>query len=213
MRKGTVKHLRDINTHFLTAEECILAGQLQNQHPSPCKLSSNGKFGSKFSTVVVSGMFRPRLILPLSSENVSIVPGVCSTLSYDGALTRMQNSTHFCLIKHAYTVYITDAISTENDALFHSTCRHKLRLKHIPFVSFCRKYGQPSGLWWLSGTVLSSSFIRQSIGAVASWLARSTPERAILVPRQDTLLAQCLSPPWCINGYRWILSWGNPVMD
>ena len=56
VRKGTVKHLRDINTHFLTAEESILAGQLQNQHPSPCKLSSNGKFGSKFSTVVVSGM-------------------------------------------------------------------------------------------------------------------------------------------------------------
>lgn len=55
VRKGTVKHLRDINTHFLTAEECILAGQLQNQHPSPCKLSANGKFGSKFSTVVVSG--------------------------------------------------------------------------------------------------------------------------------------------------------------
>ena len=59
VRKGTVKHLRDINTHFLTAEECILAGQLQNQHPSPCKLSSNSKFGSKFSTVVVSGMFQP----------------------------------------------------------------------------------------------------------------------------------------------------------
>lgn len=58
VRKGTVKHLRDINTHFLTAEECILAGQLQNEHPSPCKLSSNGKFGSKFSTVVVSGMSR-----------------------------------------------------------------------------------------------------------------------------------------------------------
>ena len=54
--KGTVKHLRDINTHFLIAEECILAGHLQNLHPSPCKLSSSGKFGSKFSTVVVSGL-------------------------------------------------------------------------------------------------------------------------------------------------------------
>ena len=76
VRKGTVKHLRDINTHFLTAEECILAGQLQNQHPSPCKLSSNGKFGSKFSTVVVSGMSR-RLLTPHSCclflENVYFV--------------------------------------------------------------------------------------------------------------------------------------------
>lgn len=55
VRKGTVKHLRDINTHFLTAEECILAADLQNHYPSPCRLSSSGKFGSKFSTVVVSG--------------------------------------------------------------------------------------------------------------------------------------------------------------
>ena len=74
VRKGTVKHLRDINTHFLTAEECILAGQLQNQHPSPCKLSSNGKFGSKISTVVVSGLFSSIaficLILNLSFSNL-----------------------------------------------------------------------------------------------------------------------------------------------
>lgn len=56
VRKGTVKHLRDINTFFLTAEECILAGHLQNLYPSPCILSSSGKFGSKFTTVVVSGL-------------------------------------------------------------------------------------------------------------------------------------------------------------
>ena len=55
VRKGTVKHLRDINTHFLTAEECLMAGDFQNQHPSACRLSSTGKFGSKFVTVVCSG--------------------------------------------------------------------------------------------------------------------------------------------------------------
>lgn len=52
---GTVKHLRGIETHFLTAQECILAGQLQNQHPNVCKYSSNGVFGSKFVTVCVTG--------------------------------------------------------------------------------------------------------------------------------------------------------------
>lgn len=52
---GTVKHLRGIATHFLTAHECILAGQLQNQHPNVCKYSSNGIFGSKFVTVCVTG--------------------------------------------------------------------------------------------------------------------------------------------------------------
>jgi len=53
---GTVKHFRGtIDTHFLSSEECILAAQLQNKHPSPSKLSRDGHFGSKFVTVVVTG--------------------------------------------------------------------------------------------------------------------------------------------------------------
>ena len=52
-------------------------------------------------------------------------------------------------------------------------------------------------------------------GAVASWLVRLTPERAVRVRvlagtlrcvlGQDTLLSQCLSPPRCKNGYRHIV--------
>ena len=56
-KKGTVKHLRHIETHFLSAQETILAAHFQNQNPNICKLSSNGRFGSKFVTVVVSGMY------------------------------------------------------------------------------------------------------------------------------------------------------------
>lgn len=52
---GTVKHTRGIDTHFLTAHECILAGHFQNEHPNACKHSSNGNFGSKFVTVCVTG--------------------------------------------------------------------------------------------------------------------------------------------------------------
>lgn len=52
---GTVKTVRGIDTHFLTAQECILAGHLQNQHPNRSKYASNGKFGSKFVTVCVTG--------------------------------------------------------------------------------------------------------------------------------------------------------------
>lgn len=52
---GTVKHIRGIDTHFLTAQECIMAGHLQNQHPNVSKHSSNGHFGSKFVTVCVTG--------------------------------------------------------------------------------------------------------------------------------------------------------------
>lgn len=54
-QKGTVKHLRNSNTYFLSAQECIMAGYFQNQHPNPCRLSSDGYFGSKFATVCVTG--------------------------------------------------------------------------------------------------------------------------------------------------------------
>ena len=56
-------------------------------------------------------------------------------------------------------------------------------------------------------------------GAVASWLVRSTPERAVRVQTlawccvlgQDTLLSHCLSPTRCITGYRRIVgeTWQN----
>ncbi|XP_038121849.1 nuclear protein localization protein 4 homolog isoform X2 [Culex quinquefasciatus] len=52
---GTVKHVRGIKTHFLTAHECILAGHLQNKYPNRCKHASKGLFGSKFVTVCVTG--------------------------------------------------------------------------------------------------------------------------------------------------------------
>uniref|UniRef100_A0A182SAI0 Nuclear protein localization protein 4 homolog n=1 Tax=Anopheles maculatus TaxID=74869 RepID=A0A182SAI0_9DIPT len=55
LASGTVKHVRNIKTHFLTAQECILAGNLQNKYPNRCKDSSNGYFGSKFVTVCVTG--------------------------------------------------------------------------------------------------------------------------------------------------------------
>lgn len=52
---GKVKHVRGIDTFFLTAKECILAGHFQNLHPNPCRYSSNGFYGSKFVTICVTG--------------------------------------------------------------------------------------------------------------------------------------------------------------
>nr|CAG4647889.1 EOG090X05T8 [Moina brachiata]SVE92999.1 EOG090X05T8 [Moina brachiata] len=53
--KGTVKHVRKVDSHFLSAQECINAGHFQSQYPNPCRLSSDGHFGSKFVTVIVTG--------------------------------------------------------------------------------------------------------------------------------------------------------------
>jgi len=54
-KNGTVKNVRNADTHFVTAEECIIAGRMQSNHPNPCRLAPTGAFGSKFVTVVVTG--------------------------------------------------------------------------------------------------------------------------------------------------------------
>jgi len=53
--QGTVKHLRGIDTHFVSAQECATMAHWQNMHPNACKMNSNGVFGSKFATVLVTG--------------------------------------------------------------------------------------------------------------------------------------------------------------
>jgi nuclear protein localization family protein 4 len=52
---GQVKHFRNIDSHFLSAQECIMAGNFQNRFPNATKLSSSGKHGSKFVTICVTG--------------------------------------------------------------------------------------------------------------------------------------------------------------
>jgi len=52
---GQVKHFRNIDSHFLSSQECIMAGYLQNKFANVTKLSSSGKHGSKFVTVCVTG--------------------------------------------------------------------------------------------------------------------------------------------------------------
>lgn len=49
------------DTYYLSAEECITAGNFQNQHPNICRLSPDGHFGSKFVTVVATGTNGPQL--------------------------------------------------------------------------------------------------------------------------------------------------------
>jgi len=52
---GTVKHFRNIETYFLSSQECITAGHYQNLHPNVTKAATSGRHGSKFVTVVVTG--------------------------------------------------------------------------------------------------------------------------------------------------------------
>lgn len=53
--EGTVKNLRNGDTFFLSAQECIHAAYFQNKYPSASQLNKSGRFGSKFVTVCISG--------------------------------------------------------------------------------------------------------------------------------------------------------------
>lgn len=72
VQKGTVKHVRNIESHFLSAQECITAGYLQNQQPNPCRFSSTGYFGSKFVTVCVTGKYYLDILYILIDRNRSM---------------------------------------------------------------------------------------------------------------------------------------------
>ncbi|XP_073976904.1 nuclear protein localization 4 isoform X2 [Rhodnius prolixus] len=79
-QKGTVKHIRGIESHFLSAQECIMAGYLQNQHPNPCKFSPTGYFGSKFTTVCVTGDSKNQVHMEgyaVSAQCMSLVRDQC----------------------------------------------------------------------------------------------------------------------------------------
>ncbi|KPJ03663.1 Nuclear protein localization protein 4-like [Papilio xuthus] len=78
---GTVRHLRGVDTHFLSAQECITAGHFQNLHPNACRHASSGYFGSKFVTVCVTGDSEKQV--HLEGYQVS---GQCQALVRDGIL-------------------------------------------------------------------------------------------------------------------------------
>ncbi|XP_056638250.1 nuclear protein localization protein 4 homolog [Diorhabda sublineata] len=55
VQKGTVKYVRNIDSHLLSSQECIMAGHFQNIYPNYSRYASKGIFGSKFVTVCVTG--------------------------------------------------------------------------------------------------------------------------------------------------------------
>lgn len=54
-KMGTVHNIRNEESFFLSAAECITAGHLQSKYRNYTEYCSDGYFGSKFLTVVASG--------------------------------------------------------------------------------------------------------------------------------------------------------------
>lgn len=111
MQKGTVQHVRNIESHFLSAQECIMAGHFQNLHPNPCRFSPGGYFGSKFATVCVTGD---------STNQVHMegyqVSNQCMALVRDGCLVPTKDAPELGSIRESSDKqYVPDVYYKEKD--------------------------------------------------------------------------------------------------
>eukprot|EP00918_Siedleckia_nematoides_P010878 GHVU01023869.1.p1 GENE.GHVU01023869.1~~GHVU01023869.1.p1 ORF type:complete len:631 (-),score=55.89 GHVU01023869.1:1001-2893(-) len=109
---GTVKHFRgNINSHFLSAEECIMAANFQNKHPNPCKLSPDGYFGSKFATVAVTGDVTNQIHFEAYQ-----VSDQCTALVRDDCLIPTRDAPELGYVKESSNEqYVPDVFYKEKD--------------------------------------------------------------------------------------------------
>lgn len=111
-QKGTVKNIRNADSHFLSAQECIMAGFFQNEHPNPCRLSPDGYFGSKIVTVCVTG----------NSENQIHMEGYqvsnqCMALVRDACLIPTKDAPELGFIKEtSKEQFVPDVFFKEKDS-------------------------------------------------------------------------------------------------
>ncbi|XP_015608154.1 nuclear protein localization protein 4 homolog [Cephus cinctus] len=111
VKKGTVKHVRNIDSHFLSAQECIMAGHFQNQHPNPCRFSPSGIFGSKFVTVCVTGDDKNQV--HMEGYQVS---NQCMALVRDGCLVPTKDAPELgYVIESSDKQYVPDVYYKEKD--------------------------------------------------------------------------------------------------
>ena len=109
--KGTVKNIRNSDSYFLSAEECITAATFQNQNLNPCRLASNGYYGSKFSTVIVSGDKN----LQISFEGYQ-VSNQCMALVADNCLLPTIDAPELGYIRESSTdLFVSDVYYKEKD--------------------------------------------------------------------------------------------------
>ncbi|XP_051158551.1 nuclear protein localization protein 4 homolog [Leptopilina boulardi] len=112
VKKGTVKHVRNIESHFLSAQECIMAGYFQNQHPNPCRFSASGNFGSKFVTVCVTGDNKNQV--HMEGYQVS---NQCMALVRDGCLVPTKDAPELgYVIESSDKQYVPDVYYKEKDS-------------------------------------------------------------------------------------------------
>ena len=110
-KQGGVKHVRNIGSHFLSAQECYTAGILQNNYPNVTKMSPNGKFGSKFCTVLITG--NADHAVHMEGYQVS---NQCVALARDGCLVPTKDAPELGYIRESSPKkYVPDVFYKEKD--------------------------------------------------------------------------------------------------
>ncbi|CAK9299586.1 unnamed protein product [Gordionus sp. m RMFG-2023] len=109
--EGKVSCLRNKDTYFLSASECVIAASNQNLNPNICRLSTNNVYGSKFFTVIVTG-----------DENESIhfegyqVSEQCCALVRDGCLLPTKECPELAFVKPSTNIqYVPDVFYKTKD--------------------------------------------------------------------------------------------------
>ncbi|KZC07238.1 Nuclear protein localization protein 4 like protein, partial [Dufourea novaeangliae] len=112
VKRGTVKHTRNVESHFMSAQECIMAGQFQNQFPNPCRFSPSNYFGSKFVTVCVTGDAKNQVHM----EGYQI-SNQCMALVRDGCLVPTKDAPELgYVIESSDKQYVPDVFYKEKDS-------------------------------------------------------------------------------------------------
>lgn len=127
--KGTVKHFRNVNNYFLTAQECVMAGYFQTIYPNICKLSNDGYFGSKFVTVIVTGDKNNQI--HMEGYQVS---NQCMALVRDQCLIPTKDAPELAFVKETTKEqYVPDVFFTEKDK-FNNEIKQIARLLPIEYL-------------------------------------------------------------------------------
>lgn len=110
------------DTYFLSAEECITAGNFQNQQPNICRLSPDGHFGSKFVTVVATGTDWPQpsglhlnyllLVEEYAKNHMSFSPSVLFNKGFGLSAKILPHSLFYSLYNYSLIIYLPDFYST-----------------------------------------------------------------------------------------------------
>eukprot|EP00095_Tigriopus_kingsejongensis_P006017 snap_masked-scaffold671_size114370-processed-gene-0.9 protein:Tk06017 transcript:snap_masked-scaffold671_size114370-processed-gene-0.9-mRNA-1 annotation:"nuclear protein localization protein 4 homolog" len=109
--QGYLKHFRHVDSHFLSAQECIMAGLWQSRHPNPCRLATNGLFGSKFGTVLVTGNTEKQV--HMEGYQVS---NQCMALARDGCLVPTKDAPELGYVRESTSEkYVPDVFYKEKD--------------------------------------------------------------------------------------------------